>query len=168
LLLIIFGAGASYDSSADVKSEDSNPPVHLRELLQYRPPLADQLFDNRPLFARVMADFPQCQAIVTRLRHRPSDQSVEQMLAALEGETGEHPVRRAQLLAVRFYLRQAITLCQADWKRLTQGVTNYQTLLDVSARWRSRYGHVGLVTFNYDNMLEQALGGRRPFDCNTR
>lgn len=42
----------------------------------YRPPLANELFENRPLFSDMIERFPDCQPIVLRLR-------------SLEGETLE-------------------------------------------------------------------------------
>jgi hypothetical protein len=157
LLLVIFGAGASYDSAPDVPAGQNNPPAHLRELVQHRPPLANDLFDVRALFADTMRKYPECHGIVSDLRNRSDGQSVESVLTTLEAQATQHPARRSQLAAIRFYLRDALWLCQAEWSRLTKDITNYKTLLDRIALWQSRHPQVSLVTFNYDTLLEEAL-----------
>jgi hypothetical protein len=71
MLMVIFGAGASYDSCP------TYPPgsvafdeVGLGKLDAYgRPPLACELFANRPLFIKALGQFPQCKTIVNRFRH---------------------------------------------------------------------------------------------------
>jgi len=66
-------------------------------------------------------------------------------------------VRLSQLAAVRYYLRDLIYTCEQQWSELTRGVSNYGTLLE-----QIRTVHnVSLVTFNYDTMIERALGDLR-------
>jgi len=70
MLIVIFGAGASFDSCP------TYPPGHHEAVLDghtlnkdFRPPLANELFENRPIFAEaILRHFPQCQPIVPRLR----------------------------------------------------------------------------------------------------
>ncbi|MBI1894709.1 MAG: hypothetical protein HYS14_11415, partial [Candidatus Rokubacteria bacterium] len=146
MLMVIFGAGASYDSAP------SYPPgMGLVE----RPPLADQLFENREQFAGVLKQFPECHEIVPRLRHR-SGNSVERELEALQAQAETHPERHRQLAAVRYYLQLMLFDCQARWEDLIKGVSNYKTLLDDINRLKKGQ-QVCLVTFNYDTLLESAL-----------
>jgi hypothetical protein len=156
LLLVIFGAGASYDSAAHAWPREATPR-HLVHLLPYRPPLADQLFESRLLFDSIMTRYPQCHGVVPGLRKRADSRSVEAALTELESQSGEYPERRTQLAALRYYLRDLLWECQAGWAQLTGGVTNYKALLDHVERWRRRYEAVTLVTFNYDTLLEDAL-----------
>ncbi len=63
MLLVIFGAGASYDSV----------PARSFSFSQYnslpdRPPLVKQLFDDRPEFVEDLDQFPLCKRIVPHLR----------------------------------------------------------------------------------------------------
>jgi hypothetical protein len=96
MLLVIFGAGASYDS------DPARPPETVKD--DRRPPLADQLFDNREKFAEALTYFPECKPIVPLLR---GTGEVEQRLEQLRDEAisaPPYPERLRQLAAVRGYL----------------------------------------------------------------
>lgn len=158
MLLVVFGAGASYDSAATYpvpKPEVGLGGDYLVE--QSRPPLADRLFENRGWFAEALKLFPTCQPLVTHLRHLSRDKNLEQVLATYLNEAGERPERHCQIMAVRYYLAYIIKNCENQWEGVHKGVTNYRTLLDQIESWRRRnHEAVCLVTFNYDRMLEVA------------
>jgi hypothetical protein len=149
MLMIIFGAGASYDSVAHVPevengSEDS------------RPPLANQLFDTR--FADTITYFPQLNGIITNLRFRPDNESIEQTLQRIQSEGEVNEARIRQLAAIRCYLQNMLWECEAKWRERHRGVNNYTALLDQIEHWRVQTKEkICLVTFNYDRMLEEAL-----------
>lgn len=146
MLMVIFGAGASYDSFPSL------PPgghTHLD-----RPPLASELFSLRPEFNNVLRQYPDCQTVVPYLRRTPS---VEEVLSRLENEAQEYPARRKQLVAVRYYLREMLWECENRWEKYTCGVSNYRTFIDQIAHWTSPEEQVCLVTFNYDRLLESAM-----------
>lgn len=161
MLMVIFGAGASYDSYPSLR-----PPVDIMDtvssdrqnLEELRPPLASQLFDDREAFARIARDFPECQPIIPFVRHADQPGSVEQVLEDLQSNAKENHRRYAQLAAVRHYLQNIILEVEREWANVHKGVTNYLTLLDEIENWRSKHDeHVCIVTFNYDTMIEQAL-----------
>jgi hypothetical protein len=64
MLMVIFGAGASYDSCP---TYPPGTPVQFHSavgLNEYdRPPLADHLFANRMAFAGLLLRYPECQKI---------------------------------------------------------------------------------------------------------
>jgi hypothetical protein len=69
MLMVIFGAGASYDSCPTYPPGTAVPasPDSLNHY--HRPPLAIELFEDRPVFAEAIEHyFPECQPIVPRLR----------------------------------------------------------------------------------------------------
>lgn len=142
MLLIIFGAGASYDSSPDhpVGSNDDK-----------RIPLARDLFG--PGLAEVARDWPKMDPILPYLRHTKGN--VEDVLEDLRTEGIDDKERLRQLLAVRFYLHHAVTARQHDWERLVGGATNYRTLFDEVRRLIQQ--PVSIVTYNYDTLAENAL-----------
>ena len=125
MLMVVFGAGASYDSVP------SRPPIPFpgAQLLD-RPPLANELFADRPRFVEAIRSFPKCQPVIPYLRHLPRDGSVEQVLEGLQAEAEEYPERHRQLAAVRFYLHFMLWECERYWNDVASGVTNYKTLLD--------------------------------------
>lgn len=153
MLMVVFGAGASYDSA---------PSYHPQSLEAglvntNRPPLANDLFANRPLFAEVMARFPECQPVIPYLRHPDADIPVERVLEQLQAEAERYPEGQRQLTAIRYYLHCMIWQCEEQWEKIHKGVTNYKTLVDRIERQRKSSEPVCLVTFNYDRMLEAAL-----------
>jgi hypothetical protein len=152
-LMVVFGAGASYDSIPAYGPSGA----HVAEIEDKRPPLADQLFDNRPEFASALARFEACLPIVPYLRHRPQNTTVEQVLERFQAEASDDPQRFRQLAAVRYYLHFLLWQSETTWIGLSRGVTNYRTLLDEIRHYRKPDDQVCLVTFNYDRLLEDAL-----------
>jgi hypothetical protein len=150
MLMVVFGAGASYDS---IPSRVPSGAIKLEERL----PLADELFDDRPEFVSAMVDFPRCQPVIPYLRQLPPGSTVERVLEGFQAEAREYPMRYRQLAAIRYYLHTMLWACDLRWQAVARGVTNYKTLLDQIQRWRKPEQQVCLVTFNYDRMLEAAL-----------
>jgi hypothetical protein len=149
--MVVFGAGASYDSFADA------PPgvsvigeVPHQVMVDGRPPLASQLFSLR--FAKDIARFPDCAQVVTYLRGAGTN--VESELQKLQMD---FPDGAKQLAAIRYYLQFMMTGCQAIWEDLTNGINNYKTLLYVISQRKTSDRKVCLVTFNYDTLLDEAL-----------
>jgi len=155
MLMVVFGAGASYDSAP------SHPPLtpgQTDPLWEQRLPLADHLFEERGLFAPILERFRDAQPVVPWLRHLERDQTVESVLEQLQAEADSDPRRHRQLAAIRYYLQSAIWTSESAWDRAAaRGVTNYKSLLDLIEHARKPEETVCLVTFNYDTMLEAAL-----------
>lgn len=160
MLMVIFGAGASYDSSPDYPPSQATG-AHL----QWRPPLADQLFDNpRRTFSLIVQKYPKLPHVLTFLRQRfdekaGKEKSVEEVLEQLQQEsakdrTGE---RQRELATIQFYLRDLLFDVTNSWSTETDSVTNYATLVGEIARLNSHDEPVALVTFNYDLILDRAL-----------
>ena len=144
-LLVILGAGASYDSFARIPA----PGRFVGS--EWRPPLANQLFESR--WGPYIQQFPQMHAIIPELERE--DSNVEQLLEKFQSESKEHPRRNNQLVAIRYYLQMMLENCLDRWQTATRGVTNYKVLLDlIEHRLR---GQKILVSFNYDTLLEEAL-----------
>jgi len=149
MLMVIFGAGASYDSYGAL----TPPPIAN----QLRMPLANQLFDRR--FGDDYRLFPQCHPIIPLLQR--SGVNVESVLEGLQQEASQYPPGLSQLAAIRFYLGYMLSRCQQTWTNsVTKGPTNYKTLLDQIARRPIAKEKVCLVTFNYDTLLDEALTSR--------
>jgi hypothetical protein len=161
MLLVIFGAGASFDSSPTytpgvtppgASEDDRNNDCH-------RLPLAKDLFADRPLFRDAIDAFPQCKSIVSRLRHPAvldGQKSIEAVLQEIEHEAETYRRGRFEMAAVRFYLQRVIRESEKNWLNVIRGITNYLNLLREIDRSSPREP-VCLVTFNYDTLLEDAL-----------
>lgn len=150
LLMVIFGAGASFDSD--------RPGAPIQELNQMRPPLAKELVAWR--FAEHATRYPACRPIVDRLRavmDADPTAALESELARLTAESRDSPDVARQLMAFRFYLREIVDRTTRAWTDDLRGFTQYVTLLNHLAAWRRRsLEPISLVTFNYDRMLEMA------------
>lgn len=145
MLLVIFGAGASFDSAV-------GDPLHQP------PPLAAHLVNAR--FFELTSEFPLSRPIIDRIRNRSGSgaTSLEAELARLSEDAAHRPDRRQQLVAFRFYLRRVITTSISRWVQWTQGMTRYLTLVNELTDWQARTGErVLLATFNYDELLDMAV-----------
>ena len=153
MLLVIFGAGASYDSAPHLPL----PQIRGAAIPYWedRPPLANELFDiRRPRFAHIMQSIPECLPIIPYLQKNSESFLVERVLSDLRAESSGYPERLRQLAAIRYYLQSALSLLVNLWNERTHGVTNYKTLLDQIALHRRPSHCVYFVTFNYDTLLD--------------
>jgi hypothetical protein len=120
VLLVVFGAGASYDSA------HSRPaPSGEVDTAPDRPPLANNLFDERVSDNLLVAPEPyphreapltQLLGLFSRLRSREPDETVEAVLQRLYAERDIDPRRYQQLAAVRYYLNQTLWRITERWR----------------------------------------------------
>src|SRR5438132_2512385 len=157
--MVIFGAGASYDALADVRPPEL-PLRGVQREIEYRPPLAKELFERRGFFDPWIDAYYECGPVVDRLRHLSRDSNFERELEKLRAEATDYQPRHAQLHAIRYYLRRIIWNCGSQLLTSGHGVTNYANLLDRIGYWRAKHPaeEVRFVTFNYDILLEHACG----------
>ena len=151
MLMVVFGAGASYDSAP------SRPPNRFPiSAIPERPPLANQLFDDRPIFNHAISHLHKCKPIVPYLQG--PNVIVEQVLERLQTEADRYSERHRQFAAIRYYLQFILWECVNQWKKkVPGGASNYIAFLDQLESRRERQESICLVTFNYDTMLEDAL-----------
>lgn len=158
MLMIILGAGASYDSYSSNKPPK---PLQRKPKVLSRPPLADELFEDRPQFNELLKKFSPCQEILPQLRAQSKKKSLEGYLERLREEAKTYLRASQQLMAVKYYIQGAVEHCESSWRSVHQGATNHRALLNRVERWRTRHNEsVAIVTFNYDTLMEEALGRR--------
>ena len=159
-LLVIFGAGASYDSIHPSTFPNHDLFTRLPGAPYYRPPLSTELFDDRSNFNDALTRFPQCLGRVAGLRIHAGQRggfNVEQELELIKDSAERYPPARIELAALQFYIRDITTACGERWQRETRGLTNYAHLLSRIDRWRHVHKEkVVMVSFNYDTLLEMA------------
>lgn len=162
MLMVIFGAGASYGSQPVTPEDDSRisrlagrgshgtPP---------RPPLTRELFSED--FAGFTEAYPASRPAIVSLRKalvRDPEILIETEIGKLYIEADADPERARHLLALRFYLADLIADQTARWWKALNGFTHYTELLEQLGRWRARTGEpVVLVTFNYDELLDRTV-----------
>jgi len=158
MLMVVFGAGASYDS-------DPDRPAYAVSTYS-RPPLARSLF--APQYGGVIDQYPACRALVPRLRRAAHDDTVaiEQEFQAILTEAANRRETIRQLAATRYYIRAMIEGVTLGWMNETHGVTNYHVLVDRLDTWAQLSGEaIVYVTFNYDTLLDTALEDALRFRC---
>src|SRR5260370_28389607 len=100
MLLVIFGAGASYDSWS------SFPPDRMPRASEIlRPPLAKELFLPFEPFRKTSRAYARCQPLIPYLESRDN---VEEILEQFRIEAEHDVERQRQLLALQFYIRGII------------------------------------------------------------
>jgi SIR2-like domain len=153
MLLVIIGAGASFDSA--ISRPVSGSSIERLEN-RHRPPLANGLFQERDAFRTAAHNHPHFMPIVHRLRLLDG-RGVEEVLEEIANEATTYSRRKIQLLAIRYYIKTAIDECIGGWLRDVDESTNYRVLLDLIQQFKPDAEAVLLVTFNYDCLLENAL-----------
>lgn len=152
MLLIIFGAGASYDNFIEIQA--SNSP---------KLPLTNDLI-NRDLqyVQQAMTKWPGAVPLLNRLNTlkniKNKDESNFNLEEALylELERNNNAVQN-QLLSFRFYIHDVIRNCEERVRSVNQGNTNYTRLLNMlQLKGVDQKMGISLVTFNYDTLLETA------------
>ncbi|WP_380162649.1 hypothetical protein [Kineococcus sp. R86509] len=158
MLVVIFGAGASFDSDPRRTPHDSGltpPPNHA-----HRPPLANELFEmTGDVHKEVAAEFPRAWGALMRCSQDVrAGLGIEAALQAMQDQSSDDPDLRAQLTAVRFYLQRVLTRTPHLWHEEAVGQTAYVSLLDQLRAWSRVVNQpLCLITFNYDVLLERAV-----------
>lgn len=158
MLVVILGAGASYDSDPE------NPPMrsqYERQLAPRRPPLARELFD--PRFNETLLALDSIGEVVPELRWalRQPDGDIEAQLEALAEEATADMHRASEIMAIRFYLQEIIHESTSAWLQARGGVTNQSALFGRLDTWKRLHDEeLCLIDFNYDVLLEDALQRR--------
>jgi len=142
MLMVICGAGASYDSAPDQGIS--------------RPPLAAGLTE----YPSVAATYPASRAVIDYLDRAAGNgsTSLEAGLAAFAELAERSTDRMMQLTAFRFYLCEVIQNATRAWLNATHGRTYYLALFNYLLEWQERSKEpIRIVTFNYDTLIEDAL-----------
>ena len=133
MLLIIIGAGASFDSDwrRPVPAPGFDPNSN-----RWRPPLAMDLFDE-DRFGEYVADYPPSQGLMAQLRSAAP--SIEQELERIRDLSKDQEHLPRQLLGVRYYLREVIAQTVRQWKKAKPDeMTNFTRLLTRLEPWRQQ------------------------------
>lgn len=150
MLMVIFGAGASYDAFRGFD-------------LKKRVPLVKDLFDHdvRRSFASTASMFGPSRPLVQELREKVRSNehvSLEDELDRLQERAKIDEDVASQMMALRFYLAKVIADTSSVVVDESDGFTSYVRLLRDIGRWQKDTDtEVALVTFNYDTMLEDAV-----------
>jgi hypothetical protein len=151
MLMVVFGAGASYGSRPETGPRARASPVE-----HVRPPLTDELLSGR--HGTFAARYPSSRPAIVALRRARAegpDTPIESAIGDLYEAAAHNPERARHLLALRFYLCDLVGTVSTEWWDRLDGFTHYTELLDRIGTWRLKTDEpVVLVTFNYDRLLD--------------
>jgi SIR2-like protein len=154
MLMVVFGAGASWDSA-------NFEPTDVTTTMHWRPPIGSELFADRRYFGLFIDKYWWVRPLVNRFRNARDSVTLEAELEEIQDASKGRVLTREQLFALRYYLQRVISGTCQEWSNRIHGNTNYVRLVDdVDSIWtHGRKGDpVIFVTFNYDVLLDGALG----------
>jgi len=167
MLMVVLGAGASYDSSLAYRpvypggggyASFASTAPRPDDGGPWRPPLAKDLFlDRHHALGGIVTNYPKLSHILPYLREPSNSRSVEEILESLQEEGKDNPESQREFASVRYYLCELLHKVTEGWLEKTNRVTNYAPLLRDVLRFNRSPEPVCLVTFNYDLLLENAL-----------
>jgi len=149
--MVVLGAGASADSA------NFKPNLVVE---QFRPPMGRDLFADRDHLSGYIDGYEDVRSIVHRFRGAEDSVSLEAGLEDIQRRSANRELLRRQLIALRYYLQRVIVHSTREWSNRIRGVTNYVAMVhELDELWvDARKTPVLYVTFNYDTMLDGALG----------
>lgn len=154
MLLVVFGAGASYDC--------------LPEVVPYgdwRPPLTNDVFDlGRAHYATIAGHYVGSVGVMDQVSKgliaNPKS-TLERELARMVKRSKADDELEIGLLAVQFYLSQLFRDCSTGMLEARGRLTNYARFVRRMEEWRvDHHEQTTYVTFNYDTLLDAALRER--------
>ena len=86
MLLVIIGAGASFDSYPEKRVPANRTDPRVQETEHLRPPLAQDLFDTRPAFMELYMKYDMIGGLVHQLRR--SRENLGADLEAIQDSAG--------------------------------------------------------------------------------
>jgi len=118
------------------------------------------LFADHGYYSPLLDRYEPMRKIAHRFREGPED-SVALEAALEEMQASNRVMTREQLIALRYYLQKVLSHVPQEWSNALHGDTNYVGLVEtIDDTWtHGRNGSlVVFVTFNYDVLLDGALG----------
>jgi hypothetical protein len=154
-LLVIVGAGASFDCASDKVFKDPD----------LRPPLVTELFASRLEFSSVLRSYPLAQAAAADIRPTIESGSVaiEEFLRERLCNSNDTYARR-RYRQVPLYLQELLhRVSNTRGSGYTSHPDNYDALLNATLALEE----VVFISLNYDTLLDQSLSNYEPLDSKT-
>ena len=145
--LVILGAGASYDSFFWYKDQDT--------FNDWRPPLANEIFDTRPEFVNIIEQYPSAKNIFSNYS---TIKDLEDYFQKKYDQSKKHNSVEVEktLINLRYYLQHLFSVVSDNMKNA--GYSNIDKLISHINDYVIETGEdVLIVNFNYDLLVEQSL-----------
>jgi hypothetical protein len=136
-LVVIYGAGASYDCASGTTFPE------------YRPPLVSGLFHAQDTYMQILNQYPLAEAAAPDIRRAVAAAPLETILRE-ELKKSPHEYDRRRFRAIPLYLQHLLVECG---KRYARHPDNYDRLNNEALR----LDEVVYITLNYDTLLDRRL-----------
>ncbi len=129
----------------------------------HRPPLTEHLFDEAPDSGKLLREqYQMLGGLVSKIRGQLSNpeerRGLEEILEGYQAEADKGAAtRQSELMALQFFLRDALDNVSRQWDQYWGGQDAYSLLVSDVAAWAEPRRKVCYVTFNYDTLLDRAL-----------
>jgi len=147
--MVILGAGASFDWTYEYYPQD------VIDVDEWRPPLANQLFDTRGVFRGILEGYQGAFSFINEIRLAPDVEEFFQQKWNF-AKKYNNAVLMAKLFNVQYYLQDL--LYQISERNRNIGTSNYTALLSSIYEYtEAKNEEVLIVSFNYDLLAEYAF-----------
>lgn len=147
--LIVFGAGASYDSLHTKYNSNSSE----NEL--WKPPLANEIFSNRVNFIEILKNFDGAMSLKSQAILHPDLEEYFQELWDFANDNNDN-LSFAKIINTQYFLQKLFMSISDQYGNL--GDSNYDVISNFAYNYSiSQKSDILFVSFNYDILLERAL-----------
>lgn len=145
--MVIFGAGASYDCIYEMFDDNDNS--------EWRPPLANQLFEPRPNFRAIFDKYVGLDLLLSSLNATDDIEEYFQSQWDFAKENNAVELQKC-LIDVQFALQELMFQISSNYKPL--GLSNYDIIVNDAYKYAKKFNEdVIFINFNYDLFLEYSL-----------
>ncbi len=147
--LIIFGAGASFDSIHsyyDINNDDNNV---------WKPPLANEIFSNRYKFIELVNEFKGAMSLKSEIVLHNDLEEYFQELWEFASENKDE-LTYSKLINTQYYFQRLFMEISDNYSLL--GNSNYDVITNFAYKYSKKINEdVLFVSFNYDLLLDYAI-----------
>ena len=149
MISIILGAGASNGCVAKGKKGFAPPSGEA-------PPLSNQLFDYHEEFREILHRYNKANPVMYKIKSALFNSSEK---TSLESELESYAIKKqylGEMISIKFYLRDLFQKISNEYLKGIIGSDNYSGLVHFLKGEVTE--PVTFITFNYDTLLELAMG----------
>jgi hypothetical protein len=145
--LVILGAGASFDSIYDFFDDI--------DVMPWRPPLANEMFDTRLEFRNIIQTYPGSRYFFSQANGiNDIEDFFQKQWVFLKSNRAEHLA--SSLINLNYWLAHLMYQISNNYSNV--GLSNYDVLVQKAYEYAiKKKEDVIFVSFNYDTLLEQSM-----------
>ncbi len=147
--LVIFGAGASYDSIHSYYNELSNANE------SWKPPLANEIFSNRESFLEIIKDYEGALSLKSAAKVHDYIEEYFQELWDFAVDNNDN-LSLSKIINTQYFFQRLFFKISNKYCNI--GDSNYDIMSNFAYKYTTEYNkEIVFVSFNYDILLEKAI-----------